>query len=227
MGGIEHIPTHHTNEIAQSESANGVKFTNYWLHNEHLGIDDTKISKSKGAVVYVEDIKKEGFRPLALRFFFLQANYRSKQNFTWGALESAQNGYENLLTSLSKLGDEVGQISEEYKNKFKEKISDDFNLPQAIALVFEVLKSDLSEKDKLATVLDFDKVLGLDLEKNSQMEKSLDLKILPQEIQDLIKEREIARSEENWLRSDELRDKIQAKGYLIKDTSEGSQVFEK
>ncbi|MEA2112853.1 MAG: cysteine--tRNA ligase [Patescibacteria group bacterium] len=227
MGGIEHIPTHHTNEIAQSESANGVKFTNYWLHNEHLGIDGTKMSKSLGNVVYIEDIKKKGFNPLALRFFFLQANYRSKQNFTWEALESAQNGYENLFTSLSKLGDKVGQVSEEYKNKFIEKISDDFNLSQALALVFEVLKSDLPDKDKLATVLDFDKVLGLDLEKSSQTEKSIVLEDLPQEIKDLVQNREKARAEKDWQKSDELRDEIQTKGYLIKDTSEGVQVFRK
>jgi len=226
MGGIEHIPIHHTNEIAQSESANEVKFVNYWLHNEHLGIDGTKMSKSLGKVVFLDDVKSKKFDSLALRYFFLQAHYRSRQNFTWEALGSAQNGLSHLLVQLGELGREVGQISKEFKEKFKEKLSDDFNIPQALALVSEVLKSDLSDEDKLATILDFDKVLGLDLNKKNIVVPP-NLKDLPQDIQELIKEREMARSENDWQKSDELRDEIQEQGYLIKDTSGGTQVFEK
>ncbi|MBU1046544.1 cysteine--tRNA ligase [Patescibacteria group bacterium] len=230
MGGIEHIPTHHTNEIAQSESANGVKFTNYWIHNEHLGIDGTKMSKSLGNVVYVDDVIKKGFNPLSLRYFFMQAHYRSKQNFTWKALESAQTGYERLLNSLSGLGEKKGNVSEDFMNQFKEKLSDDFGLPQALALISEVLKSDLANEDKLATILDFDKVLGLDLEKNfmslqGAKQSSLEIKELPQDIQDLILERNLAREAQNWSESDRIRDEIEAEGYVVKDTDKGIQVF--
>ncbi len=227
MGGIEHIPTHHTNEIAQSESANGKKYVKYWLHNEHLSLAGEKMSKSLGNVVYVDDVVKKGFNPLALRFLFSQAHYRSKQNFTWEALKDSQRGYEGLLNSLSHLGKELGQVSEDFKNKFKEKLNDDFGLPQALALVFEVLKSDLSNEDKLATILDFDKVLGLDLGKNDQSNSELVVSELPEEFQELIKKRELARSEENWYRSDELRDQIQEQGYIIKDTQDGTKVFRK
>jgi len=227
MGGIEHIPTHHTNEIAQSESATGAKYVNYWLHNEHLGIDGTKMSKSLGNVVYVDDIIKKGFHPLALRFFFLQAHYRSKQNFTWEALAGVQKGYEGWLLSLSKLGDKVGQVSKEYQEKFKEKISDDFNLPQALALISEVLDSDLADEDKKATLLDFDKVLGLNLGEGSQTYQELNLKKLPEDIQSLVTERERARADKNWVKSDNLRNIIQSLGYLIKDSESGTQIFRK
>ncbi len=227
MGGIEHIPIHHTNEIAQSESANGVKFANFWIHNEHLTVDGKKMGKSVGNVYTLEDIRKKNFDPTALRYFFLQAHYRSKQNFTWEALEAAHKGYIGLLNSLLNLGEAVGQVSEEFKNKFAEKLSDDFNLPQALALVAEVLKSDLSNKDKLATIFDFDKVLGLNLEKNNQSNQGIKLEELSQEVQKLIEKRRVARAEKDWGKSDEFREKIKSLGFLIKDTKSGIQIFEK
>lgn len=163
MGGIEHIPVHHTNEIAQSESANGVKYVNYWLHNEHLLVNNEKMSKSKGTGYSLAEVKERGFKPLALRYFFLQAHYRSKQNFTWEALKSAETGYNRLIRNVSALGNKVGKIEVKFKLDFTEKINNDFNAPQALALTFAVLKSDLSKEDKLATILDFDRVLGLNL----------------------------------------------------------------
>jgi cysteinyl-tRNA synthetase len=167
MGGIEHVPVHHTNEIAQSESANGVSLSNYWLHNEHLMVNNGKMSKSNGTGYLLAEVKEKYFNPLALRYFFLQAHYRSKQNFTWEAMQSAQNGYNRLINNISALGTAVGKIDSKFKNEFTEKISNDFNSPQALALTFSVLKSDLTNEDKLATILDFDKVLGLNL-KNAQ-----------------------------------------------------------
>lgn len=161
MGGIEHIPIHHTNEIAQSESANGVKFVNYWLHNEHLLVDNKKMAKSEGTGYSLSEIIEKGYSPLALRYFFLQANYRSKQNFTFQALDSAQKGLDNLYKKIKSLGEERGLIDEAFKNKFKEALEDNFNTPKALAVLSSLLKSNLENKDKLATILDFDKVLGL------------------------------------------------------------------
>ena len=227
MGGVEHISIHHSNEIAQSESANGVMFANYWIHNEHLGIDETKMSKSLGNVVYVDHLKEKNLNPLVLRFFFSQAHYRSKQNFTWEALESAKNGYEGLLNSLSNLGEIIGSVSEEFKNQFIEKLGDDFNIPQALALISEVLKSDLTNEDKLATILDFDEVLGLNLKENKDSNHGLDIKNLPQDIQDLFLERNLARENQNWAESDRIRDEIEAEGYLIKDSETQTQIFKK
>ncbi len=220
MGGIEHIPTHHTNEIAQSEAANGVKFANYWLHNEHLIVDNKKMSKSLGNVYSLTEIKEKGFNPLALRYLFLQAHYRSKQNFIWESMESAQKGFNNLINQIRDLGNQSGQINQDFKNKFIEKISDDFNLPQAIVIIPEVLKSDLSNPDKLATVLDFDQVLGLNLDKLEKTE-------IPQEIKKLVQERKQARKDKDFDKADQLRKQIEEQNYQIEDTEKGPKISPK
>ena len=165
MGGIEHIPVHHTNEIAQSESANGIKLANYWLHNEHLMVNGGKMSKSEGTAFSLAEIKEKGFNPLALRYFYLQAHYRSKQNFTWEAMQAAQTGYDRLLAKISALGSIKGNIDNNSKDEFLKAISDDFNTAKALAIIQKVLKSELSNEDKLSTILDFDKVLGLNFKK--------------------------------------------------------------
>jgi cysteinyl-tRNA synthetase len=219
MGGVEHISIHHTNEIAQSEAANGVKFVNYWLHNEHLLVNNQKMAKSKGTGYSLEEVKNKGFHPLALRYLFLQAHYRSKQNFTWSAMESAQKGFNNLVNQIKEFGDRLGKVSEDYKNKFIEKISDDFNLPQALVIVQELLKSDLANQDKLATILDFDKVLGLSLDKIRKKKV-----VIPQEIKKLVEKREKARENKDWAEADELRKQIERKGYQVEDTPEGPQI---
>ena len=222
MGGIEHIPVHHTNEIAQSESANDVKFTNYWLHNEHLLVDNKKMSKSEGTSYSLTDLKEKGFNPLSLRYLFLQAHYRSPQNFTWESIKSAQKGYNNLLDQVKNLGNEKGEINKEYKDKFIEKINDDFNIPQALVIIHEVLKSELIASEKLATILDFDKVLGLGLNK-IEKEKI----IIPKEIKNLIQQRKEAREAKDWSNSDKIRKEIEAKGFNIKDTNNGQKVSPK
>lgn len=217
MGGIEHIPVHHTNEIAQSESANGVPLSNYWLHNEWLMVNNGKMSKSEGTAYSLTELKEKGFNPLALRYFFLQAHYRSKQNFTWESLEAAQTGYNRLINSIVALGDKVGEINTEYKQKFTEAVSDDFSTPQALAIVHELLKSDISNEDKLATILDFDKVLGLNIEnavKNSELNIQ---KEIPENIQKLLEERKTARANKDYKKADKLRDQITTLGFEIKD----------
>ncbi len=219
MGGVEHIPVHHTNEIAQSESANQAKFVNYWLHNEHLTVDNGKMAKSEGTSYALREIEDKGFDPLALRYFFLQAHYRSKQNFTWQALEAAQNGYDHLKNQILSLGEKKGRINAEFKAEFIKAISDDFNIPQALAVVHDVLKSDLSEADKLATSFDFDQVLGLNL---AQREK---IKI-PAKVIKFVEQREAARAIKDWEQSDKLRDKINQLGYRVEDTDNG-QVIKK
>ncbi|MBU1557524.1 cysteine--tRNA ligase [Patescibacteria group bacterium] len=228
MGGIEHIPIHHTNEIAQSEAANGVGFVKYWLHHEHLLTDGKKMSKSKGTTFTINEIEGKGFDPLTLRSFFLQAHYRSRQNFTWEALESAQTGLNRIYEQVASWGDDVGQINTKFKEKFIEKISDDFNTPQALAVVSELLKSDIEDKDKLATILDFDKVLGLKLnEAKNKVQTSLVISELSQEIQEIITERIKARENKDYKKSDELRDKLSEIGYEIKDSGLETEIFKK
>jgi len=215
MGGIEHIPIHHTNEIAQSECANDTKFVNYWLHNEHLLVDGSKMSKSEGTGYALSEITDKGYSPLDLRYFFLQAHYRSKQNFTWEALEAAQRARTRLVGKLAKMDTAVGNVDTEYKKRFTRALEADFGLPEALAVTFDVLKSDLDSSDKKATILDFDQVLGLNLEKEEAPSD------IPAEITQLADERAQARADKDWARSDELRDQIASFGYEVKDTPNG------
>jgi cysteinyl-tRNA synthetase len=248
MGGIEHIPVHHTNEIAQSESANGVKYVNYWLHNEHLLVNNEKMAKSAGTGFTLAEVKTKGFSPLALRYYFLSANYRSKQNFTWEALQAAQNGLSGIYNKIRELDEAEkksplerggasltrrGGLNLEYKNKFLEFINDDLNTPGALSVLQEVLKSNLCAGDKLATVLDFDQVLGLSFDKQFDNTTTTTTKIivvgekLPDHVLALVKERANARAEKNWAESDRLRAEIETKGFSVEDTKDGMRIEKK
>lgn len=227
MGGIEHVPVHHTNEIAQSEAANRVKFVNYWLHNEHLTVDGGKMSKSAGTSYTVQDIINKGYNPLVLRYFFLQAHYRSKQNFTWEALDAAQTTYNKLIVFLTEQSTTNNQRLTTKKNNYKEKfinyISDDFNVPAAVALVWEVIKDNtLSYSEKKKLVLDFDQVLGLNLARAKKEKIEI-----PDEIKKLASAREIARQQKNWGEADALRHKIEVSGWIVEDTQNGSSIKKK
>jgi cysteinyl-tRNA synthetase len=222
MGGVEHIPVHHTNEIAQSEALNNVSLANYWLHNEWLIVNGGKMAKSEGSSYSLSEIKEKGFNPLVLRYFFMQAHYRSKQNFTWEALDGAKNGFEHLRNQIRELGEKSGKADANFKNKFEKNISDDFNIPQALALLQEVLKSNIPKENKLATIYDFDKVFGLNLQNKSESPT-----IVPDEIMKIAEERKLAREAKNWKKSDELRNKILLLGYEIKDISSGYEIIKK
>jgi len=216
-GGVEHVPVHHTNEIAQSESANGVRFVNYWLHNEHLNLNDKKIAKSDGNFILLSEITKKGYDPMYLRYLFLQSHYRSKQNFTWEALDSAKNAYIKLVNTANSWGDKQGVLIEQAINDFKEALEDDINIPAALAVVWEMVKSDHEEADKLATLLDFDKVLGLKLQEHI-IAKRNESKELDPEIIELIKKREQARENMDWQEADKIRARLKDEfGYSIVD----------
>jgi len=221
MGGVEHVPIHHTNEIAQSEAANGTKFVNYWLHNEHLLVNHRKMAKSEGTGLTVGELKDKGYRPLALRYFFLQANYRSKQNFTWEAMQAAEKGYDHLLNQVRELGDRQGEVDPGFRDKFLAALGDDLNTPQALAVAQAMLKSGLKPEDKLATILDFDQVLGLELDASGAFDD------LPQEVRELVEKRKLARQNKDFAESDRLRDQIKAKGYVVEDGKDGTRVYKK
>lgn len=228
MGGIEHIPIHHTNEIAQSESANDKPYVKYWMHNEHLLVDGKKMSKSEGTSYTLSDITAKKFKPLDLRYFMLQAHYRSKQNFTWDALEASRTAFSRLKKDIVTLAKNVDQPATNsanpatYRTEFTHAISDDFNTPVALSVLHQVLKSGLSAKDKLKLVYEFDDVLGLALE-NSE-DTTIDESSLPQEIKDIMNERAEARKNGNWDLSDSLRDKLQELGYTVSDTVGGQEI---
>lgn len=234
FGGVEHIPIHHTNEIAQSESANGVKFVNYWLHNEHLLVNDEKMAKSQGTGMSVSEIIEKGFDPMSLRYFYLQAQYRSRQNFTWDALaasKTALNELKSRIVSIKKqsdlktriqLSDEKLAEIDNYKNKFTKSIENDLNIPQALATLWEVVKSNIPSNDKYDLILDFDQVLGLNLAQiNIPVNDTINL---PEEVRLLIKNRDMYRKNKEFKKSDEIRHKLESLGYMVEDTPEGTKL---
>lgn len=230
MGGIEHISIHHTNEIAQSECYTDKTFVNYWLHNEHLLVDGKKMSKSEGTSYFLSDVIDKGFNPLDLRYFFLQSHYRSKQNFTWEALLSAKVAYEKIIGVLVEISknnkSNEKDIDKKYVQQFKNSLAEDFNVPSALAVLWEVIKSqELSDQIKISTIYSFDKVLGLDFENRVKV-KSGENKTINPEAEKILLQREDARKNKDWGKSDELRDLLLQK-YKVKveDTSEG-QKFE-
>lgn len=233
MGGVEHIPVHHTNEIAQSESANGETFVNYWLHNEHLLIDNGKMAKSEGKAIYISDISEQS-SVLALRYFFLQSHYRSKQNFTWEALQAAASGLKRLqelvINIASKL--ELGYdplpaaVNVGYQQKFIQALEDDFNLPQAVAVAWDMLQDNvLSNESKFATIIKFDQVLGLRLlDKVENPDSNPDILVTP-ELELLLKDRMESRENKDWAKSDQIRDQIKQQfGYTVVDGANGQQL---
>ncbi len=221
-GGIDHIPVHHNNEIAQSESAYGTPLANYWMHNEHLIIANGKMAKSGENFISLQTLKDRGIHPLAYRYYLMQTHYRSPLNFSWEALRAGQVAYGNLLSAFSALSD-GGSADPEYKNKFEEALNTDLGTPEGIAVMWLLLKdTTVSVTDKRATILDFDRVLGLDIEAQSKIHtKEV---TVPENIYRLGKEREKARKAKDFRKSDELRDQIESAGYEVMDTDSGQVI---
>ena len=213
FGGIEHVPVHHTNEIAQSEAFSGKKFVKYWLHNEHLTVDGAKMSKSDGTAYSVADIIEKGYEPMVLRYFFLGAHYRSKQNFTWEALDSAKSALEGLSEQVLSHKSSGGVVNQDFKVKFIEALENDFNIPQALSIIFELLKSNLASADKYATIIDFDQVLGLGLANLQEIE-------IPEEIKKIAETRWSAKQNKDWSEADLLRDKLSDLGWQMEDNKD-------
>src|SRR3989344_2550024 len=233
-GGIEHTAVHHPNEIAQSEGATGKQFVRFWVHYGHLMIDGAKMSKSLGNIFSVDDVIAKQFDPLALRYFYLTSSYSKPMNFTWEALGGAQNALEELREHASSIKRQAEskdrtQLSEEklekvdaYREKFNEALANDLNTPQALAVVWEVAKSNIPSQDKLDLLLDFDEVLGLGLARESRV-KSKKTEI-PEEIQRLLGIREKLRKEKKFAEADAVRKEIEAKGFILEDTPEGTKI---
>ncbi|MFZ2072785.1 MAG: cysteine--tRNA ligase, partial [Minisyncoccia bacterium] len=214
-GGVDNIFPHHENEIAQSEGATGKQFVKYWMHNEWVLVDQKKMAKSFNNFYTLKDLLGKGINPISYRFWLLMANYRTRVNFVWEALEGAETALKRLYRLYLDLGEGIGEINKEYKTKFKEYLGDDLDTPRALVLLWDLIKDEkISSADKKATILDFDKVLGLGFE-------NLKEDIVPEEIKKLGEEREEARKNKDFKKSDELRDKIKSLGYEIKDTAEG------
>ena len=227
-GGVDHIPTHHENEIAQSKGAFGKILAKIWMHVEFLQVNGGKMSKSLGNVYNIEQLEQKGIEALAYKLFCYTAHYRTKLNFTFEGALASQKALNRLRESYIKNISGKDEISneqiEEYRNKFLQAINDDLNMPVAMGIVWEVARSEKKSKKIAKLLLEFDNVLGLDLinsEKYINSQKEIEV---PSEIQELLNERKKAREEKNWALADKLRDEIKLKGYIVKDTKEGMTI---
>jgi cysteinyl-tRNA synthetase len=226
-GGTDLIFPHHTNEIAQSESATGKKFAHYWLHGGFMNVKDEKMSKSKGNFLKLADLENASISPLAFRYWLLTAHYRSLVNFSLEAVSGAQNAYIRLVEAFMGWKSDVpGSIDVDFQGKFKAAINDDLNMPEAIALAWQLVKDHhMSPADKRATMLDFDRVFGLGLAAVDTMDDSpVSIESLPPEIFALSEARQDARTEKDWQKADALRVEIESRGYSVKDTDDGAII---
>ena len=229
-GGVDHIPVHHENEIAQSEAATGKKFVKWWVHHAFLQVNGEKMSKSKGNFYTLSDVIKKGIDPLTLRYLFLQTHYRKFMNFTWVAAEAAQTAYFSLKEIYTKLEessraaqitklDDLSGAALFYHKTFRSELSNDLNTASLLGNIWHMLKQvDLTDKEKVFLLEDINKVLGLDLGKNEVVEK------IPDEIIELAEKRKLARSNNDFKTSDEIRIEIEKRGYTIHDTSGGFKL---
>ena len=221
-GGIDLIPTHHENEIAQSKGACGKIPAHYWMHGEYLLINGGKMSKSLGNVYLMDDIINRGYDPLVYRLFNFSCHYKGKLNFTWEGIEAAsvslnrlREGYQKHLKGTDNVSDD--EIND-MENKFHQAINDDLNIPLAMSVVWEAVKYP-EKSPKIAQLLEkFDTVLGIKINEKKEEQQ------IPQEVLDLVEKRKIARNERNWAESDRLRDLIIENGYVIKDTKDGVEL---
>jgi cysteinyl-tRNA synthetase len=228
-GGVEHIQVHHTNEIAQSEAVTRKRFVNYWFHSDHLLVEGKKMSKSAGNFYRLEDVLDQGFEPMSLRYLYLMTHYRKRLNFTWEGLRAAQTALDKLWMMVSEARGrqkERSVLSEEnlskirkFQEKFKEKINDDLNMPQALSVVWELLKSNIPSYDKYDLLMDFDQVLGLSLGR----EWGDKIKVSPK-IKELMQKRDKLREERKWKEADEIRKEVLKMGYVLEDTEEETAV---
>ncbi len=218
-GGKEHIPVHHTNEIAQSYGAFGKQTANYWLHNEWLTLEGEKMSKSLGNNVLITDLVSKGFNPLSLRYLILTSNYRQGINFTWKGLEASETALKNLYGKALELKNAKGKLRkaviDKYRQSFKKAVGNDLNISQALGLTWKMLKNkELSDKEKYRLLADFDKVFGFNL-------KEVRAETASKQVLDLIEKREALRKGRQWQSADRIRKKIENLGWQVEDTEIG------
>lgn len=225
-GGVDHIPIHHENEIAQSEGLTGKNPAKFWIHGDFMLVDGGKMSKSLGNTYTIDQLIERGYSPMVFRFFCLNAHYRKKLNFTFDTMDSAKVSYERLCASLIKHKNSTAKTSEEvlssYKKSFSDAVFDDLNVPQALGVLFTMLKEPAS-KDIYDLALDFDRVFGLDFDKIKEDATS----DIPTEIIEMAEKMQSARAEKNWAVADALRAEIASLGYNVKNTKDSYEIIKK
>jgi len=217
-GGEDHITVHHPNEIAQTQACHGTRLANFWLHGYFLQIDQARMGKSVGNFLRVQTLIDEGYDPLAYRFMCLGAHYRSRLSFSWEVLDGAQTALNRLRAAVYGWGEPDG-VDEGYIDKFAAHVNDDLNMPRVLALAWDLVKSDLPDATKKATLLFFDQVMGLRLAEWEPVEETI-----PEAIMALVEQRTVARKEKRWQDADTLRAQVTEAGYEIEDTPHGPRV---
>jgi len=217
-GGADHVMVHHPNEMAQSETVTGKPLSRFWCHSEFLLVDGGKMSKSLGNVYTIPDLVQKGYDPVAFKLFTYSANYRSKLNFTWEGLEVAAQSLKKLRNTYQATSEEqVTPAVFKAKEEFTLALTEDLNVPAALAVLWRVVNGDLTKPEKRAFLSDVDQILALNLGKTETLE-------VPEEVQQLLHEREVARTERNFVLSDQLREQISQLGYTVLDTPEGQKI---
>ena len=230
-GGVDHIPTHHENEIAQSKGCTGHIPAKRWMHVEFLQVDGGKMSKSLGNTYTLDQLQEKGIEPLAYKLFCYTAHYRTKLNFTFDSAISSQKALNRLRESyLLHLESEDNNVEkekiEEYRKRFMDAVNDDLNMPLAMGIVWEVARNEIKSKQYAKLLIEFDKILGLDIEHSKDYLEKEEKIELPEEIKSLVEQRKQTRENKDWAESDRIRDLLKEQGYVVKDTKEG-QVIEK
>lgn len=234
-GGIEHIPIHHNNEIAQSEAATGKHpLSRFWLHRAHIQVDGGKIAKSVGNVIYLSPDVTEKYHPLALRYLFLGAHYRTAMNFSWSALEAAQTAFLRMRAYVDRY-DAGGTAPAQYLERFRERINDDLDTPGALAVLWDMVKdAALEPEDIRAGLLAADAVLGLGFDKEDERARRMNGVLfgelvpadkLPDDVRQLVSRRSEARAHHNWIEADALRDELLVKGFTVEDAADGIRIY--
>ncbi len=224
-GAVDLIFPHHENEIAQSEAATGKKFVNFWIEGEHLLVDGKKMSKSLGNFYTLNEIEKRGFNPLAFRYLILTSHYRSQLNFTWKSLEAAEHALNNLKQAIPNIKIENKKtkpnplLSRQLEGKFLKAANDDLNMPQALSIIWETVRhSAINTMEKQKLILKFDRILGLGLGKIESFS-------IPAEIRTLAEKRKRFREEKKWEEADAIREELEKKGWIVKDTNIGTEIM--
>jgi len=214
-GGEEHIPVHHTNEIAQSEAATGKKFVNYWLHARWLLFKGEKMAKSKGEIYTLSELEKKMYKALDYRYFCFTAHYRTQLEFSYKSLNAAKNAYERLKNLIADIKDDK-KINKKYLVEFEKAINDDLDMPKALSILWKLVR-DRKAEGKLRTIKKMDKVFALDLLKKDKIK-------IPDKIKKLVEEREKARKKRNFKKADKIREQIKKEGYVVEDTDKGPRI---
>jgi cysteinyl-tRNA synthetase len=222
-GGMDHIPIHHENEIAQGKGYCGKIPANYWMHLDFLQVNGGKMSKSLNNLYTLEELKQKGYLPEVYRMFNFSSHYKKPINFTFEAMESTKVALNRLKEGYIRNLDGTDNVDEnvlnEFENRFLDAINDDLNMPQAMSVIWDLIKYDKKSPKIAKLLIKFDLVLGLNIDKKEEVK-------LPEEILNILEERKEARENKEWNKSDELRDKLKELGYIVKDTKDG-QIVEK